>query len=88
VIAGGVGVLAVIAGGAWRLVGPLVTGTGLLVIVVGYESLGPAALVPTWAWLAIGGTVLLASAIVLERRETSPLETGQHVLAVLETRFS
>jgi len=88
VIAGGVGVLAVIGGGAWRLVGPLLTGTGLLALVVGFESLGPAALMPTWGWLAIGGTVLLAAAVVLERRETSPLETGQHVLRILDTRFS
>lgn len=88
VIAGAVGVVAVIAGGANRLVGPLVTGTTLLALAVGYESLGPASLVPTWMWLALGGSVLLTAAVLMERSETTPLEHGQRVVQVLATRYS
>ena len=88
VIAGAVGIAAVLAGGYARLVGPLLTGTGVLVVVAGYESLGPAALVPTWAWLALGGTVLLAAGIVIERTDTSPLETGRRVRDVIATQFA
>jgi len=88
VIAGGVGVLAVLAGGWYRLVGPLLTGTALVAAVTIYESLGPGSRVPTWGWLALGGAVLLGAAVYMERAETTPLEQGQRVLAVLTTRFS
>ena len=88
VIAGGVGVLAVLAGGLWRLAGPLLTGTALLTAVTVYESLGPGSRVPTWGWLALGGAVLLAAAVQMERSETTPLEQGQRVLDVLVNRFS
>ena len=87
-IAGTVGVLAVLGGGYRRLVGPLVTGSAVLAIVVGYESLGPAALVPTWAWLATGGTVLLAAGVAMERSDTTPLEQGQQIRNVIATQFS
>ena len=88
VIAGAIGVLAVIAGGYRRLAGPLVTGSLVLAIVVGYESLGPAALVPTWAWLALGGTVLLGAGVAMERSDTTPLERGQQLREVVATQFS
>ena len=88
VIAGGIGVVAVIAGGYRKLVGPLVTGSIVLAVVVGYESLGPAALVPTWAWLAAGGAILLAAGVALERSDTTPLERGQQIRSVVATQFS
>ncbi len=88
VIAGGVGVLAVLAGGWWRLAGPLITGTALISAVAIFESLGPGSRVPTWGWLALGGAVLLAAAVQMERSETTPLEQGQRVIEVLATRFS
>ncbi len=88
VLAGGVGVLAVLAGGWWRLAGPLITGTALISAVAIFESLGPGSRVPTWGWLALGGAVLLAAAVQMERSETTPLEQGQRVVEVLATRFS
>ena len=88
VIAGAIGVLAIIAGGYRRLVGPLVTGSVVLAVVVGYESLGPASLVPTWAWLATGGTILLAAGVAMERSDTTPLERGQQLRTVVATQFS
>lgn len=88
VIAGGIGIVSIIAGGYRKLVGPLVTGTAVLAIVVGYESLGPAALVPTWAWLATGGVILLAAGVALERSDTTPLERGQQIRSVVATQFS
>jgi hypothetical protein len=88
VIAGGVGVLAVLAGGWWRLAGPLITGTALISAVAIFESLGPGSRVPTWGWLALGGAVLLTAAVQMERSETTPLEQGQRVIEVLATRFS
>ena len=88
VIAGGIGVAAVCAGGYRRLVGPLITGTAVLAIVVGYEMLGSAALVPTWAWLALGGTVLLATGVAIERSDMSPLERGDKLRTIIATQFS
>ncbi|MGH8975247.1 MAG: SCO7613 C-terminal domain-containing membrane protein, partial [Acidimicrobiia bacterium] len=87
-VAGIVGVAAVAAGGAWRLAGPLVLGTGLLVAVTLHESLAALAGVPTWAWLATGGGFLLATGIALERSDTSPVEAGRRVVDVLSERFA
>ncbi|MEM7095784.1 MAG: hypothetical protein AAF567_22470 [Actinomycetota bacterium] len=88
VIAGAVAVAAIAAGGIWRLAGPLITGTVLVGVVATYEALGPGSRVPTWGWLAAGGAVLLATAVQLERTETTPLEQGQRIVHVLTTRFS
>lgn len=88
VIAGAIAVIAIIAGGYRRLVGPLITGSVALAAVVGYESLGPAALVPTWAWLATGGAVLLSAGVAMERSDMSPLERGQQLRNVIATQFS
>ena len=71
-VAGAVGIVAVAAGGWSRTAGPLVTGTAILVTLTVHESLGTLAGVPTWAWLAAGGTILLAAGIALERTDTSP----------------
>lgn len=87
VLAGAVGVAAVGAGGWLRLAGPLVSGIFVLVAVTGFESLAMAASVPTWGWLALGGSALLATGIVLERRETTPAEAGRRLVDVLARQF-
>jgi len=88
VLAGAVGVAAVAAGGWGRRSAPLLLGTGVLAVVTVTETLAWTAGVPTWAWLAAAGSVLLAAGIVLERAGTSPVEAGQRVVDVLATRFS
>jgi hypothetical protein len=86
-VAGGVGVLAVAVGGWRRLAGPMVVGTALLTVLTVRESLSALAGVPTWAWLGLGGTLLLGTAVVLERSDASPLEAGRRVVEVLAERF-
>ena len=86
-VAGAVGTAAVAAGGWWRQAGPLVVGTGLLVAVTVHESLGALAGVPTWGWLTLGGTVLLAVGVALERSDTSPAEAGRRIVDVVAERF-
>lgn len=86
-VAGAVGVAAVACGGWRRLAGPLFLGTGLLVAVTLVESLGALAGVPTWAWLAVGGSVLLAVGVGLERADTSPGEAGRRLVDVIAERF-
>ena len=86
-VAGAVGTAAVAAGGWRRLAGPLVLGTALLVGLTVHESLGTVAHVPTWAWLAAAGTVLLGVGVALERTDTSPLEVGRRVSDVLRDQF-
>ena len=88
VLAGAVGVVAVAAGGAGRRAAPLLLGTGILAVLTVTETLAWTAGVPTWAWLAAAGTVLLGAGIALERAGTSPVEAGQRVVDVLSTRFS
>jgi hypothetical protein len=87
VVAGAIGLIAVMAGGWHRLAGPLVTGTALLVAITGYESLGVAATVPTWAWLAAGGVVLLITGVLLERNDQSPVEVGRRLVDVVAENF-
>jgi hypothetical protein len=86
-VAGAVGVVAVALGGWQRLAGPLLLGTGVLVAVTVIESLSTLAGVPTWAWLAAGGSTLLASGVALERSATSPLEAGRRLVDVVADRF-
>ncbi|MEX2659915.1 MAG: hypothetical protein WD232_09465 [Acidimicrobiales bacterium] len=86
-VAGTVGVTAVAAGGRWRLGAPLLVGTGLLVALVGHESLAVTAGVPTWGWLALGGSTLLGIGITLERAERGPLETGRRLVDVVQQRY-
>jgi hypothetical protein len=81
-------VAAVAAGGWRRLAGPLFLGTGLVVTVTVLESLAALAGVPTWAWLAAGGTILLATGVALERTATSPVEAGRRLVDVVDQRFS
>jgi hypothetical protein len=86
-VAGAVGVVGVAAGGWRRLAGPLLLGTGLLVLVTFVESLHTLAGVPTWAWLATGGSVLLVTGVALERSATSPAEAGRRLVDVVSERF-
>ena len=86
-VAGAVGVAAVAAGGWRRLSGPLVVGTALVVAVTMHETLGAAATVPTWVWLAAGGTLLLGLGVQLERTDTSPVEAGRRMVDVMAERF-
>jgi hypothetical protein len=88
IVAGAVGMVAVAVGGWSRTAGPLVTGTGLLVALTVHESLATLATVPTWAWLAAGGAVLLAIGIALERSDTSPVEAGRRIVDVVAENFS
>jgi hypothetical protein len=85
---GAVAVAAVILGGSRRLIGPLAVGTALLVALTVHESLGVTRQVPTWAWLAAGGAVLVATGLWLERRETGPVEAGRRLVDVVGERFS
>ena len=88
VVAGTVGVLAVAAGGYRRLAAPLFLGTGLLVILVGYETLAITAALPTWTWLAVGGTALLGAGVAMERKDLSPIETGKRLVDVVDEKFA
>ena len=87
IVAGTVGVAAVIAGGGRRLAAPLLLGTGLLVAIAGYESLAVTAQLPTWTWLAVGGSALLAAGVTMERHEVGPLETGRRLVDVVAERY-
>jgi hypothetical protein len=85
--AGGVGVLAVAAGGWRRAMAPLLLGTATLVAVVGREALDSGAGVPTWAWLAAGGTALIGAAVAMERNDLSPVEAGRRIVDVVGAHF-
>jgi hypothetical protein len=87
-VAGAVGVVAVAAGGQRRLAAPLFLGTGLLVALVGYETLAVTAALPTWTWLAVGGTALLAAGIAMERHDLGPVETGRRLVDVVDEHFA
>jgi hypothetical protein len=87
VLAGAVAVAAIAAGGLGRLAGPLVLGTVLLAAVVGVEVVALVAAVPTWAWLALGGTVLLAVAAAIERTGGRPVRAARRAVDVVGERF-
>lgn len=87
VLAGSLGVVAVVLGGSQRLAGPLVVGTALVSTVVLVEAFAVVAAVPTWAWLGIGGAVLLGAAIAIERTDGAPVERAKRLLATVEERF-
>lgn len=88
VVAGAVGVAAVAVGGWRRLAAPLFLGTGVLVAVTLVECLGALATVPTWGWLALGGSFLLAVGVALERADASPAEAGRRLVDVISERFA
>ena len=86
-VAGAVGVVAVAAGGWKRLAAPLFLGTALVVGVTVLETLHTLAGVPTWAWLAAGGSALLLAGVAMERSATSPTEAGRRIVDVVGERF-
>lgn len=88
VLAGIIGVAAVVAGATQRLAGPLFVGTATVVTLTIHETLGATAQVPTWIWLAIGGALLLALGLVMERRNTGPIETGRRLVDLVSERFT
>jgi hypothetical protein len=51
------------------------------------ESLHHLAGVPTWAWLALGGTVLLSTGVALERSDVSPVTAGRRLVDVIADQF-
>jgi hypothetical protein len=87
-VAGAIGTVAVIVGGGRRLAAPLLLGTAVLGAVVVSETMTYTATLPTWAWLACSGAVLLAAGIAMERAEVGPLETGRRVVDVVRDRFA
>lgn len=86
-IAGAVAVVGVALGGWQRLAAPLFLGTATLVTITVLESLHTLAGVPTWGWLAVGGTVLLATGVALERTATSPVEAGRRLVDEVSSKF-
>lgn len=86
-LAGAVAVVAVAAGGWKRLAAPLFLGTVTLVVLTVHESFGVVAGVPTWGWLALGGSALLATGVALELTDTSPVDAGRKVVDVLADNF-
>jgi hypothetical protein len=87
-VAGIVGAVAVVLGGARRLSGPLFVGTAVVVAATALESVPAASGVPTPVWLALGGTLLVGAGIAMERHDTGPVETGRRVVDVIHERFS
>jgi hypothetical protein len=86
-LAGGLAVLAVAVGGARRLGGPLIVGSQLVVAVVLVETFAIVASVPTWAWLALGGSILLGAAVLIERTGVSPVASARRLVEVIDERF-
>jgi hypothetical protein len=87
-VAGGVGAVAVVVGGTYRLVGPLLTGTALVLAVSVHETLGVTAQVPTWLWLCTGGAALLGAGVGMERRGLGPVDAGRRVVDVIRAQYS
>lgn len=87
VLAGGLGVVATVIGGARRLGGPLIVGTAVVVVVVLVETFAVVAAVPTWMWLACGGFVLLGAAALIERIGGSPVRAVRRAVDVVTERF-
>jgi hypothetical protein len=87
VLAGGVGIVAIVGGGARRLGGPLIVGTMVTVAVVLVETFAVVAAVPTWVWLAVGGLVLLGAAALIERLGGSPVKAVRRTVDVVGERF-
>jgi hypothetical protein len=83
VLAGTLGVVAVVVGGRYALRGPLVVGAGLVIAVVVVETLTVVVSLPTWAWLTVGGLTLLVAAASIERLGQSPAEAARRVASGL-----
>ncbi len=66
-----IGLIGVAIGGWRRLAAPLVGGTLLTAVSIFVASGSDLREIPTWAWLAVGGTALLAVAVLIERASSS-----------------
>ncbi len=86
VLAGSIGVGAVVVSALSGLRGPMTVGGGLVVAVAVVETLAVIAGLPTWVWLTIGGVVLLLAAAVIERADGSPAELARRVAGGLRDR--
>jgi hypothetical protein len=86
-LAGLVGLVAVIEGGGRRLAAPLLLGTGVLVALTVHETTAVTAGVPTWAWLATGGALLVGAGLTMERHQLGPVETGRRLVDVVNEHF-
>ena len=92
----GLGVCAVAIGGLRRLASPLLVGTGLLVAATVLAAGHQLASLPVWVWLAVGGLVLLALALLIEKRspggdddrEQDGGGDGERLVQVVWRRFS
>lgn len=71
-LAGLVAVAATVYGGVRGRGGPITSGIVSILVIIFIETVAYAALVSTWAWFAIGGAVLLVTAVLIERRGSSP----------------
>jgi hypothetical protein len=82
-----VAAFAVAIGGNRRQIGPLLAGTGILAGLALNESLAALAGVPAWGWIGIVGAALIASAVMIERNDTSPVEAGRRLVDVISDNF-
>jgi hypothetical protein len=82
-LAGAIGVGAVAVGGRSARRGPLVVGAVVLLAIVAVETLAVVATLPTWAWLTVGGVVLLITAASVERLGQTPREAARRLAAGL-----
>jgi hypothetical protein len=71
-----IGIVAIAVGGSRRMSAPLVIGTGLLTTTVVIASGSQLASLPGWSWLVLGGVVLLALAMMIERRSKNDAHTS------------
>jgi len=85
-----IGVIAVLIGGTRRLAAPMLLGTVLLIALIGFECVtsSTASSAPRWVWPALGGSLLIAVGIAMERHDTGPVETGRRLVDVVHERFS
>ena len=86
-IAAAVGAAAVAAGGARRQTGPLLTGTAVLALLGGHESLAALSGVPAWGWIGLVGGALIAAAVGIERTDTNPIDAGRRLVDVIGDQF-
>ena len=92
----GLGVCAVAIGGLRRLAAPLLVGTGLLAAATVLAAGHQLASLPVWVWLAAGGLVLLALALLIEKRSSASDDDGdldaggdgERLVQVVWRRFS
>ncbi len=88
VVAGCVGLTAVLVGGLRRLSAPLLLGTGILIVLTAHECFAVRDLnIPTPVGLAAGGIALMVAGIVMEHRDRGPVETGRRLIDVVHQRF-